>query len=129
MGLLTIWVRLLSLGAGLVGAAFAGCVSFEPVVQSNVDLRERPSVALLPFGFDVEITTLSSVKTVQGTLSPEEESQQVAHALQEIQREARWLLLSRLATGQGFRCRPRPRRQHLGLWENSLAVAGSRDVC
>jgi len=46
------------------------------------------------------------VKTVQGTLSPEEESQQVAHALQEIQQEARWLLLSRLATGQGFRIVP-----------------------
>jgi len=106
MGLLTICARLLSLGTGLVGAALAGCVSFEPVVQSNVDLRERPSVALLPFGFDIEITTLSSVKTVQGTLSPEEESQQVAHALQEIQQEARWLLLSRLATGQGFRIVP-----------------------
>jgi hypothetical protein len=85
MGFLTICIRLsrlLSLGAGLVGAALAGCVSFEPVVQSNVDLKERPAVALLPFDFEVEITTLSSVKTVQGTLSPEDESQQVAHALQ-----------------------------------------------
>lgn len=30
------------------------------------------------------------------------ESKQLAEALREIQREARWLLLSRLAAGQGF---------------------------
>src|SRR5262249_21723486 len=36
-------------------------------------------------------------------LSPENESQQLADALREIQQEARWLLVSRLAAGQGFR--------------------------
>jgi len=40
---------------------------------------------------------------VDGTLSPEDEAKQVAEALREIQQEARWLLLSRLAAGQGFR--------------------------
>jgi len=39
-------------------------------------------------------------------LSPEEESKQVAEVLREIQREARWLLLSRLAAGQGFQFVP-----------------------
>lgn len=39
---------------------------------------------------------------VDGTLSPEDESTQLAEALREVQQEARWLLLSRLATGQGF---------------------------
>ena len=87
----------------MVGAALMGCVAFDPAVQSTVeDLSERPSVAILLFGFDLEITKLSAVKTVDETLSPEDEAEQVAEALREIQREARWLLLSRLATGHGF---------------------------
>ena len=87
-----------------IGIALTGCVAFEPAVQSTVeDLNERPYVAILPFGFDLEITKLSAVKTVDGTLLPEDESKQLAEALWEIQQEARWLLLSRLATGQGFR--------------------------
>ena len=84
-----------------------GCVAFEPVPQSIVeDLQERPFVAILPFDFDLEITTLSALKTVDETLSPEDEAKQVAKTLKEIQQEARWLLLSRLATGQGFRFVP-----------------------
>jgi nucleotide-binding universal stress UspA family protein len=94
--------RLVLLALCLIGAVFTGCVSFEPVFQSKVDLKERPHVVILPFGFDLEITKLSTVKTVQGTLSPEDEAKQVAEALREVQREARWLFLSRLATGQGF---------------------------
>ncbi|HXH86011.1 MAG TPA: hypothetical protein VNI35_04250 [Nitrospira sp.] len=83
------------------------CVAFDPVAQSTVeDLTERPSVAILPFGFDLEITTLSAVKTVDESLSAGDEAEEVADALREIQQEARWLLLSRLATGQGFRFVP-----------------------
>ena len=88
----------------MVATTLTGCVSFNPAVQSNVeDLNERPLVAILRFGFDLEITRLSTVKTVEGTLSTEDESKQLTEALREIQQEARWLLLSRLAAGQGFR--------------------------
>ena len=91
----------------VVSVALTGCVAFDPSVPSTVeDLNERPSVAILPFGFDLEITELSAVKTVEGTLSPEDEAAQLAEGLREIQQEARWLLLSRLATGQGFRFVP-----------------------
>ena len=93
--------------SGLVGVVLTGCVAFDPAVQSKVeDLSERPYVAILMFGFDLDITKLSAVKTVGETLSPEDESTQLAEALREIQRETRWLLLSRLATGQGFRIVP-----------------------
>lgn len=95
--------RLIPFVCWIVGTALMGCVAFEPAVQSKVeDLNERPYVAIVPFGFDLEITTLSTVKTVDGTLSPEDEAEQLAQALREIQQEARWLLLSRLAAGQGF---------------------------
>ena len=104
--LLTPCFRLFPLALCMVGAALAGCASFKPVSPSTVDLSERPSLAILLFGFDIEITKLSDVKTVQGTLTPEDESTRVAEALREIQHEARWLLLSRLATGQGFRIVP-----------------------
>jgi hypothetical protein len=91
----------------IVGTALMGCVAFDPVAASTVeDLKERPSVAILPFGFDLEITKLSALKTVDETLSPEDETKQVAETLWEIQQEARWLLLSRLATGQGFQFVP-----------------------
>ena len=102
MTIVPLGFRLVLLAVCIVGTALTGCVSFDPVFQSKVDLNERPYVAILPFGFDLEITKLSAVKTVQGTLSPEDESKQLAEALREIQREARWLFLSRLATGQGF---------------------------
>ena len=104
MKVFTICVRLVPFASALIGAVLTGCVSFEPALQSQVeDLSMRPYVAILPFGFDLEITKLSAVKTVDGTLSPEDESKQLAEALREIQQEARWLLLSRLAAGQGFR--------------------------
>ncbi|HKW86552.1 MAG TPA: hypothetical protein VJM82_05755 [Nitrospiraceae bacterium] len=103
----TIYFHLILFASGLVGAVLTGCVAFDPAVQSQVeDLNERPYVAILLFGFDLDITKLSAVKTVDGTLSPEEESTQLAEALREIQQKARWLLLSRLATGQGFRIVP-----------------------
>jgi hypothetical protein len=93
--------------SGLVGIVLTGCVAFDPAVQSQVeDLNERPYVAILPFGFDLEITKLSAVKTLDRTLSPEEESTQLAEALRQIQQKTRWLLLSRLAAGQGFRMVP-----------------------
>jgi hypothetical protein len=104
---ISVRVCLIPFVAWMVGAILMSCVAFEPVAQSTVeDLTERPSVAILPFGFDLEITTLSAVKTVDEPLSPEDEAKQVADALREIQQEARWLLLSRLATGQGFRFIP-----------------------
>lgn len=98
------YIRLVPWTAWTSILMLAGCVAFEPALQSNVEnLQERPLVALLPIGFDLEITKLSSVKTVEETLSSEEESEQLAEALREIRQETRWLLLSRLAIGQGFR--------------------------
>jgi len=103
MTIFTLGFRLVLISCWIIGTALAGCVAFEPALQSKVEnLNERPSVAILPFGFDLEITKLSAVKTVDETLSPEDESKQFADALREIQQEARWLLVSRLATGQGF---------------------------
>ena len=103
----TIRLHVIPFVGWMVCAALMGCVAFDPAVQSRVEnLNDRPSVAILPFGFDLEITNLSAVKTTNEVLSPEEESKQVAEALREVQREARWLLLSRLAAGQGFQFVP-----------------------
>lgn len=103
MGLLRTNFHLMQFIPCIVGFALTGCVAFDPAAQSEVgDLKDRPTVAILPFGFDLEITKLSDLKTVEEPLSPEDELKQVAEALREIQREARWLFLSRLATGHGF---------------------------
>jgi len=82
-------------------------VSFEPPQQSTIDdLDERPYIAILSFGFDIEITDLSDVQTVDRIFSRDEEAVLLADALRSIQRDARWLFLSRLATGSGFRFIP-----------------------
>lgn len=103
MKLFVVCLRLVSFVSYIIGMTLTGCVAFEPATQSKVEeLRERLYVAILPFGFDIEITKLSTVQTVEGTLSPEDEANKLTEALREIQQEARWLLLSRLAAGQGF---------------------------
>ena len=86
----TLRLHLISFVWWIVGAAFTWCVVFDSAVQSTVeDLSERSSVAILPFGFDLEITKLYAVKTAREMLPPEEEAKQVAESLLEIQREAR----------------------------------------
>lgn len=107
MGFYSTYIRPLLIASSFLAPILTGCVAFDPAVQSKVeDLRERPTIAILLFGFDSEITKLSTVKTVEGTLSPEEETVQLTVALSQIQQEARWLLVSRLAAGQGFRIAP-----------------------
>ena len=87
-----------------LSAALAGCVAFGPAAQSTLEnYNERPYMAILPFAFAIEITKLSTVKSVEETSSPEDEAAQLADALNEIRSNARWLLLSRLAAGNGFR--------------------------
>lgn len=86
----TIRFYLIQFVGWILGAGLMGCVAFDPVAQSTVeDLNERPSVAILPFGFDLEITKLSAVKTVDETLSPEGETEQVADTLREIKQVRR----------------------------------------
>jgi hypothetical protein len=94
--------RLFSIVMCLLGVAFTGCAWFRAAPESDVPLAERPNVAILPFGIDVEIPTLSAVKSVDGTLSDEEESRQVAIVVQEMLTDVRWLFLSRLATSHKF---------------------------
>ncbi len=100
-------IRLCVLSGLVIVVSLTSCVIFEPARQSEVEpFDERPLVAILPFGFDLEITSLSAIKTADVPVSTEEEATQLADALQEIQHEARWLLVSRLAVGQGFRFVP-----------------------
>ena len=100
----TISASRIALASCVAMTLFTSCVEFEPAQQSSLEeFKDRPSVALLPIGFDLEIASLSYVKSVDATLSPEEEAAQLPEVLSEISADARWLLLSRLAAGQGFR--------------------------
>lgn len=101
---LSIHCYLIAFVSCAVTLTLTGCVAFDPVVQSEVqDLSERPIVAILPFDFGLEITNLSTVQSVEEELSAEDEAIKLDEALKEIRSNARWLLLSRLATGNGFR--------------------------
>ncbi len=98
------------LGLGLLLAQLTGCAWFEPAALPEVPIPDRPWLAILPFGMEVEVTSLASIKTVSKTVpdapAPEDEPRLVEEAVQEALREARWLLHSRLATGQQFRLVP-----------------------
>ena len=83
----------------LLCGILVGCAWFKTRPQEEIPMVERPYVAVLPIGIEVEITKLSDVQSVEEDLSPEDEAQQLADALQQIRTEARRLLQSRLATG------------------------------
>lgn len=88
------WVLLLSL---------AGCSWVDSDVRPEVPESERPVVAVLGFGTEVEITKLSSIMTVTEELSPDREAQLVADELRRIREEARRLLHHRLEQGGRFK--------------------------
>lgn len=83
--------RLIVYGCLLCGI-FGGCSWFQTRPQQEILIVERPYVAVLPIGIEVEITKLSYIKSVEEDLSPEDEAQQLADALQQIRTEARRLL-------------------------------------
>ena len=87
---------------GILGS----CAWFQTRPQQDIPMVERPYVAVLPIGIEVEITNLSYIKSVEEDLSPEDAAQQLAEALQQIRTEARQLLQSRLVAGQQFRFVP-----------------------
>jgi hypothetical protein len=86
----------------LICGIFGGCAWFQTRPQQEIPFGERPYVAVLLIGIDVEITTPSYIKSVEEDLSPEDEAQQLAYALQQIRTEAQRFLQSRLAAGQRF---------------------------
>ena len=90
----------------LVCSIFGGCAWFKTPLQQEIPMVERPYLAVLPIGIEVEITKLSYIKSVEEDLSPEDEARQLGGALQEIRTEARRLLQDRLEAGQRFRLVP-----------------------
>ena len=57
MGFYSAYIRPLLIASGFLAPILTGCVAFDPAVQSKVeDLSERPTVAILLFGFDSNST-------------------------------------------------------------------------
>lgn len=83
--------------------SLGGCGWFITGIKADLPLAERPRLALLPWGLEIKITKLASLKTLEQNPVPEEEERLVAQTVQEILDEARWLLQSGVATGQQFR--------------------------
>lgn len=98
--------RRFSISLVLFPLLLAGCAWGQPKPPADLTWADRPLIAILPFGLGIEISRLSSVKTVEGTLSAEDEARQLAEAVREIREEARWLFQSRLAVGRRFRFVP-----------------------
>jgi len=95
--------RFIQLGFILLYFGLAGCGWFHSGATLELSIDERPRLAILPFGIEVKITRLSSLKSVEEELFPDEENRLVAQAVQEVLDEARWLLMSNVAAGQSFK--------------------------
>jgi hypothetical protein len=88
----------------LVGFVFLleGCQLIQRDSPPAVAQEQRPAVAVLEFGFGVEINSLSSVKSLNGDSPLDKDPEAIAQAVREIRREARRLLHEDLAKGGQF---------------------------
>ena len=98
--------RTVALVLVLVVVTNAGCSWFGSKTRPDPPIADRPALAILMFGMGIEINSLSSVKTVDETLSPEQEELLVAEAGRDICHEARRLLFERLIAGGQFNLVP-----------------------
>ncbi len=110
-----------------VSGAVLGCSGIDTRDFAELPLTEWPRVAIVPIGLTVQITTLSTVKTVNDEHSPEGEAREIAAAVHTIEEEARWILQSRLATRYKFRFVPFSEIEHavaeLGLVPGALPTS------
>lgn len=86
----------------VVGLAVSGCSWSGSAARPDVAEVNRPKVAVLKFGLAVEITKLSSVQTVNGDLTPEQEADMIARAKREIPELARRMITEKLAKDRQF---------------------------
>ena len=96
-------VCVITLGAGL---SLAACGWFKSDVKPDPPPADRPRVAMLPFDMGIEITSLSSIQSVNGVLKSEEEPQLVEQAVKQVREDARRLMYERLASKQSFELIP-----------------------
>jgi hypothetical protein len=96
-------VCVITLGAGL---SLAACGWFKSDVKPDPPPVDRPRVAMLPFDMGIEITSLSSIQSVNGVLKSEEEPQLVEQAVKQVREDARRLMYERLASKQSFELIP-----------------------
>ena len=82
-----------------------GCAWFQTKPLPHLDPSQQLVVAVLPVALDLPITKLSSIRSMNGQ-GPQDESQELAAAIEELRAETRWLFLSRLATRWQFRFVP-----------------------
>lgn len=83
--------------AASLSLCLAGCGWFESEVKPDPPPTGRARVAVLPFTMGIEITSLSSIQSVNGDVEPEEEPRLVAQAVRQIRNDARRLMSVRLA--------------------------------
>lgn len=89
----------ITLGAGL---DLSACGAFKSDVKLDVPSAERPRVAMLPFDMGIEITSLASIRNVNGELKPDEEPRLIKQAVKQVREDARRLMYERLTGKKAF---------------------------
>ena len=90
----------------LILLACSSCSWFNSGTRPDVPIAERPKLAVVGFGMGIEISSLSSIKSVDEPLLPEQEVTLIAEAVRGILQEARRLLHEQLEAGGQFRLVP-----------------------
>ena len=98
-------IALISSSSLLCFVIITGCAWFQTKPLPDLDPSQQLIVAILPVGLDLPITKLSQIRSMNGE-QPQDESQELTAAIEELRAEARWLFLSRLATRWQFRFVP-----------------------
>ncbi len=102
----------------LVGLVFLlpGCQLIQRETPPVVAQDQRPTVAVLEFGFGVEIDSLSAVKSLNGDAPSDKDPEAIAQAVREIRREARRLLHEDLAKREQFVMIPLDEVDRIAAW-------------
>jgi hypothetical protein len=90
----------------LILLACSSCSWFNSGTRPDVPIVERPKLAVVGFGMGIEISSLSSIKSIDEPLLSEQEKLLVAETIRNICHEARRLLFERLRAGGQFNLVP-----------------------
>ena len=90
----------------LLAVLVSACAWFQRPPINELAIHERARIAILPVALKAPISQLANIQTLDCKLSVEEERQEFLETIKGIEKDARWLLESRVATRQAFRFVP-----------------------
>ena len=124
------YVRLIGAALSLIAfsGTVAGCGWLHSSVGPELPDSERLTVEIVDFVMEIQITRLSSIKTVQFKLSDEEEMRLIDQEVQQIRNAARGMFYDKLHEGNRLNVKPLTDRRADGQAERNGQGASMQGV-